>query len=84
MIDVELHVDRFRLVFGSLGDDGDFLTFGPALERVAQPQQPRGDDAADRAPSEPVDRALRGVVPLHVVAVDRVVLVHSTDCSDVT
>ena len=80
MLEVELYVDRGRLVLWGFGDDRHLFALGSAFERVAQPEQARGDDAAHRAPPKPVDRSFGSVIAVNVVGsiAARIDLVHTT------
>jgi len=67
MLEVELHVDRGGLALRGLGDDRHLFALRSAFERVAQPEQTGGDDAAHRAPPETVDGSFRSVLTVNVV-----------------
>jgi hypothetical protein len=55
MVGIEVHVESGVLVAGGrFGDDRHLFLVRSALERVAQPQQPGGDGAADHAAAEAV------------------------------
>ena len=73
-LEVENDLDRTGVVGRPcLGHDRALLTLRATFERVANTEEARGDDRADRSATEPVDRSSRiasiGVVGVQVRAV---------------